>query len=235
MKKLLLISGVLLAFCASSAMANGQIHLAVNDCGGAAAINNACTTNSGSFILVGSFVSDQASSQVIAIESIVDLAQAGAVSDWWRVDPAGCRAGKITASFAFPTTVCNDLFAGAALGGLGILYPGTGSGLIPTNSERIDIYCAVDATTPLTIDTATENTIFNMAIARAGTLGGAACGGCGTGTALYLNDVAVGQEPGSPTFHDSGDGNGQSCSYNGGNTPTPTKSSSWGSIKALYR
>jgi hypothetical protein len=235
MKKLLLITGALLALTASLASANGQIHLALNDCGGAATLTNACTANTGSLILVGSFTSDQASSQVIAVESIVDVAQGGTLSDWWRVDPAGCRAGKITASFAFPTTVCNDLFAGAALGGLGILYPGTGSGLVPANSERIDIYCAVDATTPLTIDTGTENTIFNMAIARAGTLGSGACGGCNAPTSMYLNDVAVGQEPGFPTFHESGDGSGQGCSYNGGNTPTPTKSSSWGSIKALYR
>ena len=235
MKKLLLISGVLLAFCASSAMANGQIHLGLNDCSGSAVINNACTANSGSLILVGSFVSDQASSQVIAVESIVDIAQGSTLSDWWRVDPAGCRAGRITASFAFATTACNDLFGGAALGGLGVLYPSTATGLIPTNSERVDIYCAVDATTPLTIDTATENTIFNMAISRVGTLGSGACGGCGSPTSLYLNDVAIGQEPGSPTFHESGDGNGQSCSYNGGNTATPAKSTSWGAIKSLYR
>jgi hypothetical protein len=235
MKKLLLITGALLALTASLASANGQIHIAVGDCGGAATISNPCTGNTGSIILVGSFVSDQASSQVIAVESIVDIAQGGTLSDWWRVDPAGCRAGKITANFAFPSTLCNDLFGGAALGGLGILYPGTGSSLIPANSERVDIYCAVDASTPLTIDTATENSIFNMAISRVGTLGTGACTGCSTPTSMYLNDVAVGQEPGFPTFHDSGDGNGQGCGYNGGNTVTPTKSSSWGSIKALYR
>jgi len=235
MKKLLLISGVLLAFCAATASANGVIHLGVGDCSGPSTISNPCTSNTGSFILVGSFVSDQASNQVIGVESIIDLAQAGTLSDWFRTDAAGCRAGRISSDFSLGAVSCGDLFAGAASGGQGVTYPGTGSTLIPANSERFDVYCAVDAATPLTIDTSTENAIFHLNISRVGTLGPTACGGCSTPTSLYLNDVLVGQEPGHGDFHESGDGNGQGCSYNGGNTVTPTKSSSWGSIKALYR
>ena len=235
MKKLLLISGVLLAFTASLASANGQIHLAVGDCGGPSTLSNPCNQNSGSFVLLGSFVSDFASNQVIGVESIVDVAQASTLSAWWRTDAAGCRAGRISSDFSLGSSACFDLFAGAASGGQGVSYPGTASTLIPANSERFDIFCAVDAATPLTIDTSTENAIFHFNISRIGTLGPTACGGCAVPTNICLNDVLVAQEPGHGDVHESGDGNGQCVSYNGGNTPTPTKSSSWGSIKTLYR
>lgn len=235
MKKLLLISGVLLAFTASLASANGQLHLAVGDCGGAATLTNACTVNTGQLTLCGSFVSDQASTQVIAIESIVDVGQAGVLSDWWRTDAAGCRAGRISSDLALGASACLDIFAGAGTPGQGVFYPGLASTLVPANSERFDIFAAVDANFPLTIDNVTEMSIFHLNISRIGTLGASACGGCNAPTTLYLNDVAVGQEPGSPTFHCSGDGAGQGVGYNGGGGVTPAKSTSWGAIKSLYR
>jgi hypothetical protein len=87
----------------------------------------------------------------------------------------------------------------------------------------------------MSIDNVTEASLFHITIGHQSTAGTGACGGCATPTSMYLNDVLIGQEPGVGDVHSSGDGSGQGCSYNGGNTPTPTKSSSWGSIKALYR
>jgi hypothetical protein len=237
MKKLLLISGALLALCASSAFAAGQIHLAIGDCGGAGTISNTCLNNSGNNILVISMVSPIPSTQVIGFEAIVDIAQGGALSDWWRFDAAGCRNGRLSSNsdFSIAITVCADPFASAGIGGQGISYPGVGSGLVPANSERVDVYAAVDATTPMSIDNVTEASLFHIVIGHQASTGTGSCGGCATPTSLYLNDVLIGQEPGVGDVHSSGDGSGQGCSYNGGNTPTPTKSSSWGSIKALYR
>jgi hypothetical protein len=235
MKKLLLITGALVALTASSAFAAGQIHLAFGDCGsfGTSALNNTCT-NAGAVSIFGSVVPPGPINQFVAMEGIVDASQSGVLSDWWRGDAAGCRNGKMSGSFNFLALFnCTDPWAGAALGSLFVIYPGTGSTLIPANSERFDIYCAVGTETP--IDNTQEYYMFNISIAKSGTVGG--CAGCNTPTSLYFNDLVLGQTAGAPGGNSdlSGDGAGQSCGYNGGNQPTPTSSKSWGSIKALYR
>lgn len=237
MKKLLLITGALLALTASSALAAGQIHLAVADCGanGTTSVSNTCTSNTGAVTLVGSMVSPQATSQCIGLESIVDAAQGGVLSPWFQVQPGGCRDGKVSTNFDFTAGPfnCNDLFAGAASGGMGIFYPDPSGALIPANSIRFDTFCAVSSLTPLTLDTSTENYIFKLTISKTGTVGG--CTGCNTPTSFYLNNVEITQSPGLPLIEATGDGSGQGCGYNGGNISTPTKNTSWGSIKALYR
>jgi hypothetical protein len=234
MKKLLLISGALLAFTASAASAQ-QLHLAVTDCGanGQATLVNNCN-NTGLLILVGSVVPPAGLNHFVAMEGIVDAAQAGTLSDWWRGDAAGCRNGRMSGSFDFLSLFnCSDPWGGAALGSLFIIYPGTGSTLIPANSERFDIYCAIG--TEDVLDPSTEYYMFKIQIQKAATVGG--CAGCNTPTSLYFNDLVLGQTAGSPGGNPdlAGDGNGQGVGYNGGNTSTPTSTKSWGAIKALYR
>jgi len=237
MKKLLLISGALLAFTASAASAQ-QIHLAFTDCGsfGAAALNNPCITNSGSIALIGSVIPPTVP-LFDAMEGIVDAAQAGVVSDWWRGDAAGCRNGALSGVFNFGALAgnCSDPFAGQALGSLFVIYPGTGSTLIPANSERFDIYCAIGTT--IAIDATAEWYMFEIQILRSKSVGMGACTGCNTPMAFYFNDLVLGQPAGSPGGNPDlgGNGSGQGCGYNGGNSPTPTESKSWGAIKALYR
>ena len=226
-----------LMLLAPAARAQGLIHLAVGDCGGAATITNDCTTNSGADVLVISMVSPVASSQVVGFEAIVNLTQAGVLSDWWRFDSAGCQFGRLTsdADFQLSGTLCNDVFGGLGLGNIVAIYPGPGSNMIPANSERLDVFAAVDALRPMTVDASTENSLFHLVIHHLGTLGPGACAGCLTPTALAVDDILIGQEPGVGDVRVNGDGSGQYVSYNGGNTPTPVRSTTWGAIKSLYR
>jgi hypothetical protein len=235
MKKLLLITGALVALTASSAFAAGQIHLANTDCGafGTATLVNNCN-NTGLLTIVGSVVPPSTLDQFVAMEGIVDASQASTLSDWWRGDAAGCRNGRMSGSFDFLSLFnCTDPWGGAALGSLFIIYPGTGSTLIPANSERFDIYCAIG--TEDVIDPSQEYYMFKIQIQKAATVGG--CAGCNTPTSLYFNDLVLGRTAGAPGGNAdlSGDGSGQGVGYNGGTLGTPTSTKSWGAIKSLYR
>ena len=171
------------------------------------------------------------------MEGIVDIAQANAtLSPWWQAQSGGCRDGRITGNFDFTggPFSCFDFFSGLATGSLFYIYPGTGSTLSPAGSARIDIYCSLAENQAAPIDNTTEYYMFKITISKLGTVGG--CAGCADPTSLFFNDLLLGQPPADQLNLDlSGDGQGQGCSYNGGNTPTPAKNTSWGSIKALYR
>jgi hypothetical protein len=249
MKKMLLISGALLAVMATSAMANGLLGLHVNDCNGVSVINNNCATNTGAVVLVASVQPPAAVPQFQAVEFVIDCAQAGAgpISAWWNMDPGtGCasRVASLTTSFDFTTldangnpvyTACSDPWGGAASGGIGIVLPSTGTGIGPA-SARITGVGAIAGQSPL-LAGPTEYYMMFVKINKAGQLSSAAtCGGCLTATNIVLNNIKLIQPAGVGDTNVSGDGSArQQCSYNGGNTPTEAKKTSWGSIKALYR
>jgi hypothetical protein len=251
MKKMLLISGALLAIMATSAMAAGHLGLHLNDCAptNSHTITNTCT-NTGTIILCASVLPPANVDHFNSMEFVIDVAQAGAgpITPWWNMDGAtGCvgRTGVLTASFDFtavdtngnPTLVaCTDPWAGAASGGAGIVLPSTGTGVGPA-SARITGVGAIAGELPLSSANPTDYYMFFLRIGKAASAGSTPCTGCSTPTNIVLNNIKLGQPAGSLGGGDvSGDGGAdQQCSYNGGNQPTAAKNTSWGSIKALYR
>jgi hypothetical protein len=247
MKKMLLISGALLAVMATSAMANGLLGLHIGDCTGVSVINNNCATNAGIITLCSSVTPTAAVPQFVAMEFVLDIGQAGAgpLSSWWDIGTPGCRNGAMSsaADFSFvpdPNTgvfqyvACSDPWGRiAASGGSSIVLPSGGTVPNPAASARITGVYAIGAPNPLAAST--EYYGFFIKISKAGQLT-TPCTGCATPTNIVLNNIRLIQPAGVGDFDYSGDGTArQQCSYNGGNQPTEAKKTSWGSIKALYR
>jgi hypothetical protein len=225
MKKLVLITGALIALAASSAA--GQIHLAVDDCGGPSVLTNACNSNTGQIVMVVSMIFPFTTT-VGGFEAVINLAQSSTLSDWMRLDDGGCRNGSLVTNcdFTVTGTACKDVFAGQGACSVLVYYPDWSAVLIPRNSERLDI--SGSSGTPMAVDEGSECSLFHIVISMAGTVGGP-CGGCNTPTSFFLNQVST------PNNLFTGDGSGQSVSYNGGNLSTPAQSKTWGAVKALYR
>ena len=255
MRRALLLAGFgcLLAFpaFAQTVVPQGQIHLAVSDCGGIAVVTNTCASNNGSIVLVGSIVPPVAIPDLIGIEAFIVVGQAGVLSDWWRLDPAGCRAGDLTANFDFTAGPfsCTDLWQGKATGSVGVAHPyapppvppGSPAAppLPPLQGELIDISCAVPADAPLSITTDQEYYLFSITISKAQTVGAGACPGCNAPTVLQLYADHLVRTPGAGDYWVFGDGAGQGVGYNGGGGCTancdPVRKSTWGLVKTLYR
>jgi hypothetical protein len=241
MKRILIAGLAGLALSASAAhtmprnVPPAPIHIAFGDCAafGTSDITNPCNSNAGAIVIVGSFSPPVTVSDAVGIEALVDASQAAVLSDWWRVDPAGCRAGRMVPGFLFPDPQnCWDSFASTGLGGLSIIYPGTALGLIPSQSERFDVYQAVDANYPVQFTAGQETYLFNLFIYKTRTVGG--CGGCDVPTRLCISELDIARVPGAGSLDYSSDGSYQCLTYNT-SSPTPARVSTWGAIKSLYR
>src|SRR5262245_53830443 len=100
MKKVTLLCGLLLAVSASVATAGPGVGLRWNDCiGDAGAANKAfaCTSNTGSQTMVGTFELSADLLTTSGEEVVIDLASAGATLPlWWGFKNAGtCRQGSL--------------------------------------------------------------------------------------------------------------------------------------------
>jgi hypothetical protein len=92
------------------------------------------------------------------------------------------------------------------------------------------VYCATGI--PVRADPGHEYYLFKLIISRGATVGG--CAGCDVPTILDFFYTALAQPSGAPggNFCVLGQGSGEAVSYNA--SATPTRSPSWGAIKALY-
>ena len=247
MKKLL-VSALFLVAAAGSASAAG-LNLSWTDCGitGTENRNVACTANTGSSVLVGSFVAPTGLATVTGFAAIVDVETATpTLPAWW--DIGGCRLGTSmvhSASFLSFAT-CFDYFAGGA-GGSGVyLRPGHPE-VTELNRARIKEGWALPAGSggigPIDVDT--ETYAFNITITNARSVGLGACAGCLTETCIVFNEILVTNAPGDPngnttminpalrafvTFQ-GWSGTGENACY----AVTPVRNRTWGSVKSLYR
>ncbi len=248
MKKTLLLCGVLLAVSASVASAAGM-NLGWNDCpAGVTYLRDvvfACNTNSNasahtmfvSFkvpVNVGTYVSNQAT---------IELQSNGAVlPPWWGLKGTGqCRTGQgvADANFASGPFSCNYPWFVTATGSLA----SENDPYLTPNHGRMNFVFAVGSADaqPLAAD-GTEYYAFKMLVTNTKTVGTGSCAGCQDGVCLVLTDVKVIQPAGSPggdtDIHNVDISN--FITWNGPTTDTcagatPTKNTTWGSIKALYR
>jgi hypothetical protein len=236
MKKIATTLG-LLALLAGSANAGG-INLGQGDCwltGATNAVNNACTSNTGSALtLFITVVPPVAVNNFNNVECVIDV-QSGtsALPDWWQLASGGCRAGAASAATITGGANCLDIWGGDAIGVLAFAPPNFGP-------LRIRLLPVVGSPTEYPITTTDELAVAKVTISRTKSTGAGSCTGCSEGACIVLNSVLVGQ-PATSAFDQlvSNPIENQHVLYNAGVAGCPgiipVRSTTWGQVKALYR
>ncbi len=226
-----------LALCATSAFAAGGVNLSWNDCGpfGLPAMTSACLANTGANTMVASIITPVPMPQLSGMAGVIDLqTNTASLNPWWAMQSTGCRPTALSTNFNFTTySNCLDPWGGVALGGMAYTYQ-----YGQPNRGRIRTLCAVYPTTAS--DGVSEYYMFAVTINNENTVGAGACAGCEDGACIVLNSIEVSQPPAvgdytvsSPLLHNYitwQSGTGSSCPG-----ATPTRNSTWGSVKSLYR
>jgi hypothetical protein len=257
MKKVTLLCGLLLAMSASMAAAATGVGLRWTTCIGDAGTPNknfACTSNTGTNTLVGTF--ELGAAGLLATsgnEIIVDIAAAGAtLPAWWGFKVAGtCR----TASLSMGTTNaagvnCADWGQGQAAGGIGAYNIGQRG----PNTARVVAAVAVAPDFLQDLLGGQEYFSFTININNAKTVGTGACAGCSTPVCIVFNSVNLTTPILANNIKISGPSNGTDADfatwqggagvivapYPGGNggtgcpQATPTQNKTWGAVKSMY-
>lgn len=242
--RLLAFAPILLGVGSASA---AGINLGWNDCPGGATYSVletfACDTNVGVHTMVGSFVAPAGVVMMSANEITIDFQTSGAlVPAWWQTRSTYCRAGSLGSSFDFtggPFT-CYDYWQGGAIGALSEDLPGF------ANRGRIKGVFALPAgdTRITSVPEGTHVYSFNAILTNAKTTGLGACAGCGDEGCFVLQNIRLNQPPPLFTITLTNPETALHVLWQGWSTPdptnqcplvTPTRSRSWGSIKAIYR
>ena len=199
----------------------------------------ACDTNTGApFELVMWLVPFgwPESHQVIGAEAVLTIQTPDPVMpSWWRIDPAGCRAG--VASLTSTSTAlpgCADAWGGLASGSIQYV-PATHC---PPNVLGLRLDTAMPPGQSRLLGSE-PYAIFRIRVARAGTVGPGSCGGCASRACFIADGISLFglTQPGwgYSTF-DVASWQGASCRWDsfcsGG---TPVQPSTWGAIKSIYR
>ncbi len=249
MKKTLLIAGALIALTAAVApMASAAgpgpfLGLGWGDCksgGGATNDAFACLSNTGVDQLIGTFTPAADLPLLTAFAGVLDLqTNAAALTDWWHMEAGGCRGavGPLASmDFTAGPFNCMDFWNGPAVGAVVLSYDVPG--VHGPNSARIRV--AGSSAAAALANNLTEYYGFKVTIRRGLTTGVGSCVGCLDAACIVFNSMQLFQPAGSP----GGDPKITTFDYvtwRGGTgtnlcpDATPTKKSTWGSVKALYR
>jgi len=241
MKKLILMAGAML-LSASMASAAG-INLSWDDCGtaGTAAKSFDCASNSGTpFSMVASFIPPAGVNEFLGISAQVDIStQSATLDDWWKHGTGQCR-GTSGMAVAFDFTsgpfTCIDFYNGAAAGGSAYDV-----GFGAPNRARLRVQCAVPFDNRGPVDPNLEYYAMKVNLLRAKSTGVGSCAGCQTPACIVLNSIQLFQPPealNDPEIANPANSNfvtWQASSVPGCPLSTPTKNSSWGQVKSLYR
>ena len=237
----LVLIGLVLATRTSHAGAGG-LNLSWDDCGpyGSTTKTFACNTNAGSNAIVCSAIPPVAMPQFVAMAAtIMFTADNVTLPPWWTFD--GCRGGflpnplSLDLNFVGGPFNCLDPWAGQASGGLNYT-----SGYSTPNNARFRMVCSVAAPSPL--DGISENYFFRVVISNVKTTGAGSCAGCSIPMCIVLNQVELDQPAGIGDYVVTNPLNSQfvvwqsAPLHTGGCPPgTPTRNTTWGSIKGMYR
>jgi hypothetical protein len=251
MKKVILLCGTLLALSATIASAAAGVNLRWNNCFGDAGVANrnfACTSNTGSNVIFGSFELGQDMLTCSGEESVLDLASASAVLPaWWAFKNVGtCRITALSVSFGNPSAInCPDWSSGQAAGGIGAYTIGERG----PNTARIKVVSAVPLAGLTDLFTGQEYFAYSLAINNTKTVGTGACAGCLDPVCIVFNSIKITTPVGSNDRTWTGPTNGTDSNFatwqGGGGVvvgpnvgcpaATGTKNATWGAVKSLYR
>lgn len=246
MKKILLLSGVLLAFSASMALAAGGVNIAWGpDCWPQNPVSNqtyTCTSNSGVVQATASYETANEIADFVGISSVIDLqANSASLPAWWDMFNVGsCRQNALSADENFLTAsqTCLDIFQNGAGGGITAYQ--TASTVPPTpygpNSARLKVAFALPA--PADLPGGTETYGYRLTITKAKTAGSGSCAGCATQVTMVLNNVHAAGLGGYSEDLSTPINNGCITAQGTSGVPcnaTPTVNKTWGQVKSLYR
>ena len=258
MRKLALICILGLAAFTSTASAAG-LNLHWDNCVAGGGVQNtsfACDDNTRTFPLVGQFRIPKALISVVSVECSVSLATASAtLPAWWQnFAPGVCRSGWLSAGFA-ALPGCPFWGSGGTGGGGIEKYD---SILGPNTLRIIPAFGAAPPPRDLT-DLAADYLCFDLVISSANTtIGGSTgsgCPGCDAPACIVFNTCTVTQllqdtdgifrgvefkitgpqSPGSDFVTWQGGQGVVTLQGAGCPAATPTRSSTWGGVKSLYR
>lgn len=257
------LTGTLLVLLVASLAAPGHaaqgINLSWSNCFGegfgSSNRNFACTSNSGTNLMVGSFQLAADLPQVIGTEIILNLASASpTLPAWWDFKNTGsCRSTALNANFlANPgDVICQDWSQGFSVGGIGAyctLSHQCVSAPSGANEAIIKLINAVPQQNAMDLVANTEYFDFNLVFNNTKTVGTGACAGCLTPVCIVLNSINVVDignlhprflstptVPGSNFVTWQGGGSPTTPRGNGCPAATASQKSTWGSVKSLYR
>jgi hypothetical protein len=241
------------------------LNLSWNDCGAAGAANEAfaCDVNTGSHMLVASFVSPTAVDSLSAIVgSLLITFPSWPPPSWWLMSTGGCRPTVVGTGASFDFSAdhqCVNPWPSPPVGafsedvGFDCAVCGCGNfcaldTFFPecvrthVNAIRLKGVAALPAPEVTSVPAFTEAYAFKFILSNRGTVG-TACSGCVTGACIELNLIELDQssDPSSnschiPIFSPS---TRSRVTWNGGiagcDAVTPARNGTWGAIKSLYR
>lgn len=247
MKRVRIAAFVALLACIApaSARAAAQSMLAWDGCAAYDGVSNksfACDVNTGSERIWCSVQPHVDMPRVIGVELVFDfLMEPGTpVPGWWQFRNSGtCRQTSLSLEFNLSPEPANDycatLFSAGAMGGVSAAIPNYSS-----NPERLRIL-GVFAVAQASARPVSADSIYNVAVLvidHAKTTGAGACTGCATAACGVLNYFKLAQPV--------GEGDQSYTSYGEHSivwqsavpqcpASIPTRRSTWGSLKSLYR
>lgn len=226
--------------CLAAGTAHGQyyyggVDLAWNDCGstGAKDQSNACATDTTALKLYGSFVAPPGLDACVGYQIRVGAQDVG-LTPWWDYSIGGCREGLWSLKADAPGTSCTPVAFGLAQGQTFTRYTGQYGGGVTFGAN-------VSFLEPQVIAEGETFYAFTLTLRRPAP---SVCDGCCVPTCL-LAILEFYQASGTITmegdFNGAATWQGGACTVHGtsassaGCLPTPTKTSTWGSLKTLYR
>ncbi|MBI5170954.1 MAG: hypothetical protein HZA61_15800 [Candidatus Eisenbacteria bacterium] len=241
MKKALLLCGALLALSASVAAAAG-INFNWTDCNGTVNKTFACNSNTLSgAVMVGSYIPPAGSTAITGEEIVIDLQSSGAtLPAWWQFKNTGsCRQTALSTSADFTANVnCADYWQGLAAGGATAYITPYATA---ANRARLLIIYATAIANAAPVDENTEYYAFKATITGAKSVGTGACAGCLDQVCLVLNEIKLTQPAGVGDYRIQNPAVRNYITWQGGvvaggcPAATPTRNTTWGSVKSLYR
>jgi len=204
----------------------------------------ACDTNVGFEELIGSFAIGEDMLNVSGNEIVIDVftgatlpipPTSGPLPEWWMFrNPGTCRRAALGILFAADPgdVVCQDWGAGVQVGALGayiIDFRGPGT-------ARIKAGVAVPPDAVQALHPGNEYYSFTLRIRHDKTVGTGACAGCSAAIYLTFNSLKVTTHTGVNDWLLNYPLNGSDANFASWNlAPVPTRTRSWGAVKALYR
>lgn len=237
--------GIALAALPPAVSAQEAVNLSWDQCSadGAADKAFACNTNTGTNVMIASFLAPDSISLFTSAVTIIDLISAtNPLPEWWRLrNQSGqtnqCRNGSISVSADFSAnTGCTDFFAGQASGGIGTYLVNVSS----PDRVRLSIVFSIPTDFQGPLNPGEEYYASRISINNAKTVG-SACTGCNEPVCIVLNGVQVIQPAGTigGNVWATNEGTRRSITWQGGAgancLAVPVRNRTWGQVKALYR
>jgi hypothetical protein len=224
------------------AVAQG-LSLAWEDCrapAGAGLTNRGfgCVSNIVEIPLFPSFTLATSVDSVLAVELVIDVdVAADSLPEWWRMDPGQCRANAWSANVSFAGS-CEDPWGGVGAATVQGWLPS-----VPGGSGRHGRLLVTAGVLPAQAVTLSALSPYTACRVLLRTIESTTCPGCSVPACLVLNSILVRRLPGSSVeeiligvAESSGSnfvlwqgGSGADCQS------VPSRRSTWGAVKALYR